>query len=102
METVKFEIPILDEIKMRLEKIESRMDLIQQKKSSKYNGWLNTKEAAIALGVTPRSVQNYRDQGMLPFSQIGRVIRYRAQDIQDFLMDHYVQPFNHGRTNNES
>jgi excisionase family DNA binding protein len=56
--------------------------------------WLNTKEVAKALGVTTRTVQNYRDQGMLPFSQIGRVIRYRDEDVQDFLMTHYVEPSN--------
>lgn len=56
--------------------------------------WLDTKEVAKLIGVTTRTIQNYRDQGMLPFSQIGRVIRYRASDIQAFLMEYYVQPSN--------
>jgi excisionase family DNA binding protein len=62
------------------------------------NLWLNTKDVAKLIGVTTRTIQNYRDQGMLPFSQIGRVIRYRASDIQDFLMQYYVQPSKYGRT----
>lgn len=63
-------------------------------KDQLFNLWLDTKEVAKLIGVTTRTIQNYRDQGMLPFSQIGRVIRYRAQDIQDFLMEYYVQPTN--------
>lgn len=56
--------------------------------------WLNTKQVAYLLGVTARTIQNYRDQGMIPYSQIGRVIRYRAEDVQEFLMAHYVKPSN--------
>ena len=61
-------------------------------KQELFNLWLDTKEVAKLIGVTTRTIQNYRDQGMLPFSQIGRVIRYRAEDIQDFLMQYYVRP----------
>ncbi len=58
------------------------------------NLWLDTKQVAKLIGVTTRTIQNYRDRGMLPYSQIGRVIRYRASDIQDFLMYYYVR-FSH-------
>jgi len=61
-------------------------------KQELFSLWLDTKEVAKLIGVTTRTIQNYRDNGMLPFSQIGRVIRYRAQDVQDFLMEYYVRP----------
>ncbi len=63
-------------------------------KQELFNLWLDTKQVAKLIGVTTRTIQNYRDRGMLPFSQIGRVIRYRAQDVQDFLMQHFVKPEN--------
>ena len=59
--------------------------------------WLNTKEAAQFLGVTTRTIANYRERGMIPFAQVGRIIRYRKEDLDDFLMEHYVQTSNHGR-----
>jgi excisionase family DNA binding protein len=68
-----------------------------RQKQELFNLWLDTKQVAQLIGVTTRTIQNYRDQGMLPFSQIGRVIRYRASDIQDFLLAHYVQPSKYGR-----
>ena len=53
--------------------------------------WLNTKQAAQALQITTRTLQSYRDQGMIPFSQFGREIRYRQSDIQEFLLEHYIK-----------
>jgi excisionase family DNA binding protein len=84
-------LPILDEIKMRLENIESSLDSISNQKSQPIQAWLTTKQAALILGVTTRTLQTYRDQGDIPFSQFGREIRFRAEDIQDFLMAHYVK-----------
>lgn len=54
--------------------------------------WLDTKQASNVLGISIRTLQEYRNQGIIPFSQIGRVIRYRPEDLQDFLMRHYVKP----------
>jgi excisionase family DNA binding protein len=69
----------------------------------KFKGqWINTEEAAQYLGVTTRTIANYRERGMIPFSQVGRIIRYRKEDLEGFLMEHYVQPYNYGRTKNES
>ncbi len=58
-----------------------------------FNLWLDTKQVAKLIGVTTRTIQNYRDRGMLPYSQINRVIRYRASDIEKFLMRYYVMPY---------
>ena len=56
--------------------------------------WLDNKEVAKLLRVTPRTLQNYRDQGILPFSQVGSKIYYRASDIQKHLDDHYIKTRN--------
>ena len=92
MNTLKIEIPILDEIKLKLEKIESTLDSIKNQGSFQNQVWLTTKQAAVALDVSPRTLQTYRDQGIIGFSQFGRTIRYRAEDIQAFLLDHFLNP----------
>jgi len=91
MITLKTEIPLLDDIKMRLERIEERLDSIKIQKSQHINSWLTSKEAAKVLGVTTRTLQTYRDMGMIPFSQFGREVRFKAEDLQEFLMLHYVR-----------
>lgn len=45
--------------------------------------WISNREAMDILGVSPRTLQRYRDSGCIPFSKIGRElplppVRYRA------------------------
>ena len=56
------------------------------------NKWLNTKEAAEALGISIRCLQEKRNRLEIPFSQYGSIIRYKAEDIQQYLMDHFIKP----------
>lgn len=85
--------PTLDQIEMRLESIEAHLASMSRSKPRELNSnWLTTKQAASALGVSIRTLQTYRDQGIVPFSQFGREIRYRQEDIQRFLMNYYFKP----------
>lgn len=52
--------------------------------------WLDISETAKWLKVSTRTLQNYRDAGLLPYSQIGAKIYFRLQDLQEFLMKHYT------------
>ncbi len=52
--------------------------------------WLDIPDTAKWLKVSPRTLQNYRDKGMLPYSKIDGKIYFRLQDLQEFLMKHYV------------
>lgn len=51
--------------------------------------WLDVTDTAKWLKVSLRTLQNYRDQGLIPFSQIGAKIYFRLEDLQEFLMKHY-------------
>lgn len=51
--------------------------------------WLDIPDAAKWLKVSPRTLQNYRDKGMLPYSQIGAKIYFRLDDLQKFLLKNY-------------
>lgn len=51
------------------------------------NKWLDTKEIRSILCVTPKTLQIYRENAKLGFSQIEGKILYMKSDIQDFL-DH--------------
>ena len=78
----------IQQINEKLVRINQKIDsLISNKPDIEI--WLNTKQASHALQVTTRTLQSYRDQGIIPFSQFGREIRYRQSDIQDFLFDYY-------------
>ena len=52
--------------------------------------WLDNEEVCKLLKVTKRTLQNYRDNFILPYSQIGRKIYYKASDVQTLLEKNYV------------
>ena len=54
--------------------------------------WLSTKEAASALGLTPRTLYRLIDEGQLPAYRFGRVIRLKQSEIDDFVGQSKIEP----------
>lgn len=54
--------------------------------------WMSTQEAARRLGVTPRTLYRFVDEGSLPAYKMGRVLRLKAADVDDFIERSRVQP----------
>lgn len=47
--------------------------------------WLNTAKAAERLGVTPRTLYRFIDDGQLPAYRFGRVIRLKELEVEEFI-----------------
>ena len=47
--------------------------------------WLNTAETAKRLGVTPRTLYRFIDDGQLPAYRFGRVIRLKESEVAEFI-----------------
>lgn len=47
--------------------------------------WLNTAETARRLGVTPRTLYRFIDDGQLPAYRFGRVIRLKESEVAEFI-----------------
>ncbi|KAA6336619.1 hypothetical protein EZS27_015249 [termite gut metagenome] len=47
--------------------------------------WLSNKEVCELLQISPRTLQSYRDNGTLLYSQIGRKCYYRVLDIENLI-----------------
>lgn len=60
------------------------------KSSDDTERWISNKEAMEILGVSPRTLQRYRDNGCIPFSKIGKNCRYRLSDIERVLEAHMI------------
>jgi len=56
--------------------------------------WFDIQEVCQLLKISKRTLQAYRDNGILPFSQIGGKIYFRANDIEEHLNRHYNKAFN--------
>ena len=49
--------------------------------------YLTNAEVCDLLKVSRRTLQRYRDEGLIAFSQVGATIRYKAADVEQFLRD---------------
>jgi excisionase family DNA binding protein len=54
--------------------------------------WLSTKEAARRLGVTTRTLYRFIDDGGLAAYRLGRVIRLKQADIDDYIERCRIEP----------
>jgi excisionase family DNA binding protein len=54
--------------------------------------WLNTAETARRLGVTPRTLYRFIDDGQLPAYRFGRVIRLKETEVEQFIENCRIQP----------
>ena len=55
--------------------------------------FLTDKEVSARLKVSRRTLQDYRNNGILPYTQVGGKILYRASDIEKTLMKGYKEAY---------
>ena len=54
--------------------------------------WIGTPEACARLGVTLRTLYRFIDSGQLPAYKMGRVIRLRAHEVEEFIQSARIAP----------
>jgi excisionase family DNA binding protein len=54
--------------------------------------WMSTLEAARRLGITPRTLYRFIDEGQLPAYKMGRVLRLKQADVDAFIEGARVEP----------
>ena len=54
--------------------------------------WMSTAEAAKRLGITPRTLYRFIDEGQLPAYRFGRVIRLKKAEVDGFIETCRIEP----------
>ena len=54
--------------------------------------WMSTAEAARRLGITPRTLYRFIDEGQLPAYRFGRVIRLKKAEVDSFIDNCRIEP----------
>ncbi len=54
--------------------------------------WLDNQEVCLMMNITKRTLQTYKDKGLLPYSQLNRKNYYKLSDVQALL--EAGQPYN--------
>ncbi|WP_430972145.1 helix-turn-helix domain-containing protein [Sunxiuqinia rutila] len=72
---LEFKIELFDELKK----------LFKENQGLPSKKWLRSGEVRKLLGISPGTLQNMRVNGTLPFTKMGGVLYYDAQDIYKIL-----------------
>ncbi len=70
-----------------IEKVEQLTDFVDSLTAteSKLGVWIDSQVVCEILGITPRTLQTYRENGTIPYSQVNSKIYYRTSDIKKLL-----------------
>ena len=88
MQIITIESQAFQEIKSKLESIYEKLTT-QRGKAPLKETWFDNQEVCQLLHISTRTLQHYRDDDLLPYSQIGAKIYYKASDIDNFLLMNY-------------
>lgn len=95
MEIVTIEKQTFKEMQKQFEAFVSHVEQL----CSRYNPpermiWLDNANVCEKLGVSKRTLQTYRDRGLLAYSQINHKMYYKLEDVEAFLAAMSEEPFN--------
>ena len=88
MEIVCFERKAFEEFAMKIERFIQRVEEIPHlnlKGVKGTGGWLDHQDVCLKLRISKRTLQHYRDTGVLPFAQIGHKCYYKREDVEQLL-----------------
>lgn len=75
----------------KLELLEEIKQLLQKQQASNRPKWLRSPEVKKLLGISHSTLQNFRDNGIIPHTRIGGVLYYDYQEILEILEKNRVQ-----------
>lgn len=80
---LEFKTQLLEEIKLLLDKQDP--GVIKKE-------WLKSTQVMEMLHISAGTLQGFRTKGTLPFTKIGGILFYDAEDIQRILLENKVNP----------
>lgn len=88
MEVVSMEASTFEAMMAGVESFARRVETLYEQHGEKcLQEWLDNQDVCEILGISKRTLQTYRDNGMLAFSQIGHKMYYRREDVKKLMDD---------------
>ncbi|NDV95446.1 helix-turn-helix domain-containing protein [Dysgonomonas sp. 521] len=78
-----------------LDRMLDKVEILAKKSRPTLNGerYLTDKELSERLKISRRALQEYRNEGKIPYYQIGAKVLYKESDIERMLKDSYRKIF---------
>ena len=93
MELINKDTPQVKEYISSLDSLQNCIESIVKHYKPHLNGerFLSNHEVSKKLNVSLRTLQEWRDMGLIPFIQVKGKIIYRQSDIDKLLQKHYLE-----------
>jgi hypothetical protein len=75
----------------KIKTMENEIEAMKKARLSNVGNWLNAEAVLLKMGICSRTLQNWRDNGTLPYSTIGGKFYYAQRDIEDLMDKNYVR-----------
>jgi len=86
MEIVNIEAEVFEEMGKHFAEFSQRVeDLCSKHRDKALSKWLDNQDVCVLLNISKRTLQTYRDNGTLAYTQIGHKMFYKPEDIKRIL-----------------
>lgn len=86
MEIVNIEVRTFEAMMERFEAFAERIDsLCQASGDKRLKKWLDNQDVCEILNISKRTLQTYRDNGTLAYSQINHKMFYKSEDVERLI-----------------
>ena len=94
MEVLIFQKEAFEEMAAKFSRFSDRVNELLAKQGSKsLNRWMDNQEVCQQLNISPRTLQDYRNNGIIAYYQLGGKILYKESDIESMLAANYREAF---------
>ena len=87
MEVIAIQKSLLDGMKKELKALLELTENATRKYTPifKEEKWLDNQEVCLMMNITKRTLQSYKDKGLLPYSKLNRKNYYKLSDVRALL-----------------
>ena len=94
MEVLIFQKEAFEEMAAKFSRFSDRVNELLAKQGCKsLNRWMDNQEVCQQLNISPRTLQDYRNNGIIAYYQLGGNILYKESDIESMLAANYREAF---------
>ena len=87
MEIVNVEARTFEAMMTRFESFAARVeDLCRENGEKTLQPWLDGEDVCKLLGISPRTLQTFRDSGKIPYTRIEHKMYYCPQDVEQLIL----------------
>ena len=87
MEVLNVDARHVSSLASQIEALQQQVRNLKAKsEEKKLNPWMDAQEVCLLLNVSTRTLQNYRDKGMLAYSMVGGKCYYKPEDVELLIL----------------